>query len=493
MIFKMINKFYRIIFFLLVVLVVSWMAFPASAAPGEESIPSGFELVRDADSVALYKKNYANGSPDYVQVADLNLGAQVHVLHGKIVEAGEGEGVYGGDNARFARKSIQQFWQTLNSSADDAFCVTNGQFFRLADSPTPLPFPLKTDGEILSDGYGIKEFPDQKLMLEIWPDHLDIRELTKENLYSSSAPDIVAGLTEDAEKASKKAVGRTFIGIADRDGDRRFDNLYIFTTQIARPSDAAETLRAFGAEKVMMLDGGGSTQLVCQQDVLINTDRLIPQAIGISAGQLPALAASLSPENEIPVVISGETLATTLVIYNKGSTAWQPVNTQFFLNREDGHQVAALSLPAEILPGEQVSIEWLIPPVDQSGLQEVQLSLSANGNVFPVQAGKLEWISLPADLSDKQTELVNQLRAWSGNPEIDLAAEFQSWLKTQQSQSVAMVEQDIQSAEPLYNAGLSNNLGARVNIGDAAWIPLLMIPLVTIMIAVIRRIQQFQT
>ena len=34
----------------------------------------------------------------------------------------------------------------------------------------------------------------------------------------------------------------------------------------------------------MMLDGGGSTQLVCQGETLIASDRYIPQALGVVAG-----------------------------------------------------------------------------------------------------------------------------------------------------------------------------------------------------------------
>jgi hypothetical protein len=33
----------------------------------------------------------------------------------------------------------------------------------------------------------------------------------------------------------------------------------------------------------MMLDGGESAQLICKGEVLIETERLLPQAIGISA------------------------------------------------------------------------------------------------------------------------------------------------------------------------------------------------------------------
>jgi hypothetical protein len=143
---------------------------------------------------------------------------------------------------------------------------------------------MKMDGKVLTDGYGINEYPGQKLMLEIWKDHLDIRELTAENLYNSTAPNILGGLMEQANKKSKFFLGRTFIGVDDRNGDGLYEILIIFNTLTARQVDAAQTLQSFGAEKVMMLDGGGSTQLRCKNQFLIESERLIPQAVGILPG-----------------------------------------------------------------------------------------------------------------------------------------------------------------------------------------------------------------
>jgi hypothetical protein len=203
---------------------------------------------------------------------------------GEITDPGTGKGVYGGNNPKVERLLSKDFWQAFSASNDQAFCITNGQFFLLKDSPTTLPFPIKKDGKVLSDGYAIKEFPEQKLMLEIWPDRVDINNLTKEALYSSSAPDIIGGLTEDANKSAKKSVGRTFVGIIDQNQDQQYETVLIFSTKTAKQEDAGMVLKSFGADKVMMLDGGDSTQLICQDNAYISSERLIPQAIGVAAG-----------------------------------------------------------------------------------------------------------------------------------------------------------------------------------------------------------------
>jgi len=55
-------------------------------------------------------------------------------------------------------------------------------------------------------------------------------------------------------------------------------------------------LREFGADQVMMLDGGGSTQLTCDGQNYIASERLVPQALGIVAGPgKDILASSTKP------------------------------------------------------------------------------------------------------------------------------------------------------------------------------------------------------
>jgi len=268
----------------------------AIAGIDETKAPPGFELIRSENGVELYKKDYKGGSPDYVQVIDLRQGAKVVLLYGTISSSGSGKGAFGGNDPRFVSQSLKSYWQELTAEYDAAFCVTNGQFFFMQESPTRLPFSLKVNGKILSDGYEVKNFPNQKLMLELWEDHARIRALTKGTLYTSSAPNIVAGLDEEARKRIDHFVGRTFVGVDDRNRDGRAEIVLIFNTLSARQKDAAQVLREFGADQVMMLDGGGSTQLTCDGQNYIASERLVPQALGIVAGPgKDILASSTKP------------------------------------------------------------------------------------------------------------------------------------------------------------------------------------------------------
>ena len=266
------------------------------------AIPNGFNKVTAVYGAQLYRKDYQGGSPDFVQVVDLSLGAEIELLHGPIKEQREGHGIYGGDDPRILSRSLKQYWDEFAAKHANPFCVVNGQFFYMPESPTRLPFPLKVEGQIVSDGFGKGQFPGQKLMLEMWPGRADIRQLTKTALYGSTAPNIVAGLSEDARKAINKYVGRTFIGLVDKYSDSHFETILVFTTRSARQVDEAEVLRSFGAQKVMMLDGGGSTQMICLDKAYITSERLIPQVLGVQGGVPP------SPPNDEVQISSAQSL-----------------------------------------------------------------------------------------------------------------------------------------------------------------------------------------
>ncbi len=269
------------------ILYLMFLSHPAAAFAQQPELPAGFYEIDSTVGIQLYRKDYPGGNPDYVQVIDLSQGAELHLLHGDIKTAREGRGAYGGSDPHLGYNSLKGYWNEINNSQENAFCVTNGQFFYMPESPTRLPLPLKVDGQIITDGYALDEFVGQKLILEIWDDRVDITPLSKNSLYGSYAPNVVAGLSEHANKRAKHYTGRTFIGVDDRNRDGRNEIVLIFNTKTARQVDAAQVLRDFGADKVMMLDGGGSTQLICKGNSYVSSDRLIPQAIAVTGGTQP--------------------------------------------------------------------------------------------------------------------------------------------------------------------------------------------------------------
>ena len=127
------------------------------------AVPSGFDPLDSENGIQVYRKEYSGGYPEYVQVIDLSTGAKLKLLHGSITNHREGEGVYGGNNPLFTRQSQQTIWSDFQSSVPQAFSMINGQFFNDIDNngyivdPTSLAFPIKVDGQVVSDGYGITD------------------------------------------------------------------------------------------------------------------------------------------------------------------------------------------------------------------------------------------------------------------------------------------------------------------------------------------------
>ncbi len=241
--------------------------------------PPGFDVVKTAKGVTLYQRN-----TEYVQVINLSKGASVKLLYGNITEPGKSQGAYGGDDPQLQRQTLNQAWFNFHLSTPNAFCITNGQFFSDDSKPsTNLAFPVKVNGKVISDGYaGESEYATEKLKLEIWNDRADITAFNgKSSLYSSSAPNLIVGLKEDADKVMNKEVGRTFVGVRDGDSNGSYETIFIFNSTASTQSHATLTLRSFGADKVIMLDGGGSTQLLCQGESYVTSRRTIPQMIGV--------------------------------------------------------------------------------------------------------------------------------------------------------------------------------------------------------------------
>jgi hypothetical protein len=397
----------------------------------KQAVPPDFYLVDSAKGVDLYQKDYQPGNPDFVQVVNLEQGASVKLLHGSIADLGIGQGVYGGDNPMIERQSLQEVWSDFKTSFPDAFCITNGQFFSTNDDPTKLAFPLKKDGKVLSDGYGISEYPNQKLMLEIWGDRVGIQTLTKEALYASSAPDIIAGLTEDANKSPDEYVGRTFVGIDDADRDGNYETVLIFNSLTSRQGDAAGILRGFGAERIIMLDGGGSTQLTCKDTSYVSSSREIPQTLATVSSPAPAFYASTAREPVFPILIEGESLGVEIELMNTGTDTWRTGECQFRNIKNPWGAGEWLPLPMEVKSGESVEFSWITEIFSSRGIFSTEWNMACGGNMFSSEPVQFTVIVIPQQLEEKKAELEALIQEWTqeqlGNIEILIS----QWIQEQ--------------------------------------------------------------
>lgn len=245
------------------------------------TVPAGFEAHIEAPGVTVYERAPADGEPEYVQVVDLGAGARLELWHGAMEDAGVGEGIYGGNSPRFQRQFLPDVWQSLAAEISDVVCLSNGSYFKdtidgMWVDPTQLAFPLKKDGVMLSEGYERYRFSSRRQMLELWPDRARITPYSLFSLRGSTAPDVVVGLDAGAPVRASERLGRTMIGVL---GEGEQEVLLIYNGAAVTQREARETLRAFGARNVMMLDGGGSTQLSCLGADYIEQVRPLPQML----------------------------------------------------------------------------------------------------------------------------------------------------------------------------------------------------------------------
>lgn len=256
---------------------------------------SPFQPERSAIGVQLYTDNQGN----YVQAINLSQGAAIRFLFGAS-SPGTTTAAYGGKSPSFRVQDLQNYWEELQiRDTIRAFSVCNGQFFGGKDA-IELAFPVKEDGQWITTGYaGASEFPHEKAMLGIRDQSAEIIPLPEEiNLSTNILPydQAIVGIQVNGgmdsitwySKAPFELRPRTFLGIADSDRNGTNETILILTTTAQTQLGAAGVLERFGATAVMMLDGGGSTQLMVQGETRLRsadpTPRQIPQAIGVFSG-----------------------------------------------------------------------------------------------------------------------------------------------------------------------------------------------------------------
>jgi exopolysaccharide biosynthesis protein len=157
------------------------------------------------------------------------------------------------------RRNVPAWWARIKAD-DTAVAALNGQFFNasVAESAT-LAFSVKDDGTTYR-GYADKnEYPGAKLALLLGEKQHSVVKYTDDadQLAIADARDAVVGLVWWADKKPRARVARTMIGVSPR------GETYVFISPAATQRYAMAILKRFGISQseVVMLDGGGSSQL----------------------------------------------------------------------------------------------------------------------------------------------------------------------------------------------------------------------------------------
>lgn len=243
------------------------------------SVPAGFNPISTGNCVTVYRKDYAGGKPDFVTIADLRC-ASIKNLNGTP------SGTAGA--SKIARKWLDSFWSDAVAGnvvgGKKARVVINGTFFSTTESPTPIAYGLKTGGTTLNYGYGSNDYPGflRILMFDSSAGTCSILNYVQ-STFNSSTPD-GAGIVDPGANfagAQNSWIARTLVGVADQNSDGVTETVLIYSSLLATQASAKAVLVSFGAQKVGMLDGGGSSGLIVDGVTQVTPGRTVPHAIAI--------------------------------------------------------------------------------------------------------------------------------------------------------------------------------------------------------------------
>lgn len=237
----------------------------------------------------------ASGRSHFVCVADLKY-TRIRTVYGAMT------------GNSFDRRSLPTIWSGTSGeygteyydylSSRSKRVAVNLSFFNVFNYPTQLSFPFKHyrwDGsgtDLLTTGTDCAPHAGKVKNLHIWWTQLraDIRDMgcttTDFNSLTSagSAPDIIGGLdSEFSIDKDNPNIRRTFIGVRDLEGYGTYRTLLIYSGTGATQDFARDQLIAFGAEKWMMFDGGGSSELIVDGINKVASSRPIPNALVVYA------------------------------------------------------------------------------------------------------------------------------------------------------------------------------------------------------------------
>jgi Phosphodiester glycosidase len=221
-----------------------------------------------ASEVAPGIKLFTNAAKKfYVTEIDLSK-AELRSLTGAIAPGG-----------KVGQMKFEEFW-AKNNSKNNLQVLINGTFFQTYDKPTGIAFGLKQNRQVITYGYGLKEFPDQTMVIA-WSQGRVAIDPYSRRTFDGAMPNVVGALAAKAGSNADKSLPRTFVGVKDLRDDGAYRTVLLFSSAGAAQSEAEEVLQKYGAVKVAMLDGGASTGLMVGGKVMMQPKTKLPQTIGV--------------------------------------------------------------------------------------------------------------------------------------------------------------------------------------------------------------------
>jgi hypothetical protein len=239
-------------------------------------VPDGFVVDTAGRGFTVYRHDWAGGEPDFVTVIDLRI-AELHSVVGV---------TYPPPTASVQQRAAITHWDDAVAKAKAlrarARVLVDGSFFSPSPDPAPLAHGLAVDGEVVSYGYGLEEFPGY-VNTFAWNNAEDEAAIAPYEIGTFEAyPDVVGGFKTDvAHPAADAYAARVFVGVRDYDGDGRAEAVFFAASELLKQAEAQALLTDFGATAASMWGGGSSAFFILDGKERVAPGRRVPHAVAV--------------------------------------------------------------------------------------------------------------------------------------------------------------------------------------------------------------------
>jgi hypothetical protein len=209
--------------------------------------PAGWTLKEQYTNVRIYKD--MTGGFAYTQIVDIRSGGKL-----RFIQPGIQYGSWG-SYPKFTKYTLDTLW----NYSPGAVSMINGQFFNTSANPTTMSFGVKSNDSILTQGQDINSGSGGYTLKQIQiTDNVGVSVTTGNNIPTSGAQNIIAGLDPRVNKSRDSNVGRTYLCSKNNS-----QWLVIMSNFKSTQSQAETMINAWGCDSgsLVMFDGSGSTQL----------------------------------------------------------------------------------------------------------------------------------------------------------------------------------------------------------------------------------------
>lgn len=253
--------------------------------------------------------------------------------------------------------------------------------------------------------------------------------------------------SENVKTSDCRDTGQTAIGVSE-DGE----TLIVVVAESKTGEEMGQILRRYGAYDGMKLDGGGSSQLWFEDDLIYHDPNEGPQgrrvadAILIFRESISRHDAFILSQGEHPVVAPGEEVSLSFTVRNVGFLTWDE-RLPYALQHTNGERFGLddwQPIPATIAPNSdlQWNLTFTAPTEPGAYITRWQMAYRDNADNVEAVGPEIGYIVtvLPEGSSPDLAEMISQIIEQA---QAELGEELNNFLEDIQQQIQAIIDREI--------------------------------------------------